>query len=273
MKTGLALGLTVSVLLITPSGAFAAGRPPGGPDAQPRDGASQQERGGSNNGPRAAALNEDTDGDGVANCPDPSGDADNRHPSGRDKHCEAGRSGVQGHSNSDPDGPANGGVDKPGGSGGRDLLDQDGNNGCGNDDDFEDDNNGRCLGRLQQQDRTPPDRTPPPSPGPGVEQPDLPRRRSVVFLAFVNNWHAIFTNTQTFALTGERSQQLTSAAGLQQPAAAVVPRAGSHAEVQPFRLARTGVSAAILALAAFLTLLAGLGLRSASRRVGRSPGM
>ena len=67
----------------------------------------------------------------------------NDHPSGRDRTASAGASGTQGHSSSDPDGMTNGGADKPGGSGGFDA-DKDGNNGCGNDDDFEDDNNGWC---------------------------------------------------------------------------------------------------------------------------------
>jgi len=80
-------------------------------------------------------------------CPDEEGDTDNRHPSGNDRHCEAGDSFPQGNAQSDPDGTSNGGVDQPGGEGGDDHADQDGNNGCGNDDDFEDDNNGRCLGR------------------------------------------------------------------------------------------------------------------------------
>ena len=75
---------------------------------------------------------------------------DNAHPSGKDKSVEHGNSGNQGNSGSDPDddgrGPdrSNGGPDKPNGSGGVDLADQDGNNGCGNDDDFEDDNEGWC---------------------------------------------------------------------------------------------------------------------------------
>jgi len=75
---------------------------------------------------------------------------DAAHPSGKDRSVEPGGSGTQGRSESDPDddghGPdrSNGGPDKPGGSGGVDLSDQDGNNGCGNDDDFEDDNEGWC---------------------------------------------------------------------------------------------------------------------------------
>jgi hypothetical protein len=77
---------------------------------------------------------------------------DNMHPSGKDKSYEAGKSGNQGKSESDPDGDENGGIDKPGGTATArgDLDDQDGNNGCGNDDDFEDDNNGNCLRRGQQ---------------------------------------------------------------------------------------------------------------------------
>ena len=98
----------------------------------------------------SAAVTEDNDtndGDTPNNVAD---DGDNRHPSGKDKSVEAGGSGNQGNSTSDPDddgrGPdrSNGGADKPDGPGGVDLADQDGNNGCGNDDDFEDDNEGWC---------------------------------------------------------------------------------------------------------------------------------
>jgi hypothetical protein len=95
-------------------------------------------------------VTEDDDSDGVPNEPDPIGDADNQHPSGKDKHAEAGGSGNQGKAASTPDqdgrGPDRdqGGTDKPDGPGGADILDQDGNNGCGNDDDFDDDNEGWC---------------------------------------------------------------------------------------------------------------------------------
>ncbi|OGY26917.1 MAG: hypothetical protein A2Z42_00805 [Candidatus Woykebacteria bacterium RBG_19FT_COMBO_43_10] len=78
-------------------------------------------------------------------------EGDNLHPSGKDRSIEHGRSGTQGKSDSDPDengkGPdrSNGGLDKQlHGSGGVDREDQDNNNGCGNDDDFEDDNEGWC---------------------------------------------------------------------------------------------------------------------------------
>ena len=75
---------------------------------------------------------------------------DNAHPSEKDRSVEHGGSGNQANTKSGPDddgrGPdgSNGGPDKPEGSGGVDLADQDGNNGCGNDDDFEDDNEGWC---------------------------------------------------------------------------------------------------------------------------------
>jgi hypothetical protein len=98
----------------------------------------------------ATVVTEDADNDGTPNAPDPLGDADNRHPSGKDKHEESGGSGNQGNAASEPDANGNGperdagGLDQPGGPGGMDVLDQDGNNGCGNDDDFEDDNEGWC---------------------------------------------------------------------------------------------------------------------------------
>jgi hypothetical protein len=130
---------------------------------------------------RAGAITEDNDSDGVPNTPDPVGDSDNRHPSGKDKHAESGGSGNQGNAASEPDangsGPEDdqGGLDQPGGPGGMDTLDQDGNNGCGNDDDFEDDNEGNCGGKKGQAPPPPPppppppccQETPPPPPGGG----------------------------------------------------------------------------------------------------------
>jgi hypothetical protein len=74
------------------------------------------------------------------------------HPSGRDRHCEPGGSGTQGKARSEPDADGRGpdrndrGTDEPGHGGGLYPEDQDGNNGCGNDHDFEDDNEGWCLG-------------------------------------------------------------------------------------------------------------------------------
>lgn len=91
-------------------------------------------------------------------------EGDNAHPSGKDRSVENGGSGNQGKSESNPDdskGPMRyegaKGDDKPAGPGGTDLADQDGNNGCGNDDDFNDDNNGWC-GKPRSS-STPPSKT------------------------------------------------------------------------------------------------------------------
>jgi hypothetical protein len=73
-------------------------------------------------------------------------------PGAHDRSIESGGSYPQGYSTSDPDGMTNGGADKPGGTGGLDKTDQDGNNGCGNDTDFEDDNNGLCGGQHEPKD-------------------------------------------------------------------------------------------------------------------------
>jgi LPXTG-motif cell wall-anchored protein len=61
---------------------------------------------------------------------------------------------------SDPDGQENGGVDQPGGAGGVNTDDQDGNNGTGNDSDCEDDNRGKgvpghCKDKDNGQSKTP----------------------------------------------------------------------------------------------------------------------
>jgi hypothetical protein len=122
----------------------------------------------------STVTTENDDADGVSNAGDTN---ESHHPSGKDKFIENGKSGNQGKSESDPDdnvGPmrreeppcdndprgADKCTDKPGGSGGHDILDQDGNNGCGNDQDFDDDNNGWC-GKPTVLVRTPP---PPPPP-------------------------------------------------------------------------------------------------------------
>lgn len=78
------------------------------------------------------------------------------HPSGNDRLVENGGSGTQGKAHSDPDGAYNYGIDQTGEDGGLYLGDQDGNNGCGNDQDFEDDNNGIC-GRAKDEECVEPD--------------------------------------------------------------------------------------------------------------------
>ena len=100
------------------------------------------------------------DDDGI-----PDDNDDNQHPSGKDRETNDGptddeQGGTQ-TSNPDNDGRGpernscegtsedrvGGCADKPGGTGGVDDADQDWNNGCGNDDDFEDDNEGWCGGK------------------------------------------------------------------------------------------------------------------------------
>jgi hypothetical protein len=79
-------------------------------------------------------------------------------------HVPASVSYPQGYSSSDPDANGNGGADKPGQTGGFNF-DRDGNNGCGNDSDREDDNNGWCgLKPKPASPSPPPAPTPPPAP-------------------------------------------------------------------------------------------------------------
>jgi hypothetical protein len=128
-------------------------------------------------GNSSTVTTEDDDADGVSNAGDTN---ESHHPSGKDRFLEKGGSGNQGKSESDPDdnvGPmrreeppcnndprgADKCTDKPDGSGGHDVLDQDGNNGCGNDQDFDDDNNGWC-GKPALVVETPPPPPPPPPP-------------------------------------------------------------------------------------------------------------
>src|SRR4051794_37336341 len=98
----------------------------------------------------SASVTEDTDTNDGGTPNNVADSGDNQHPSGKDRSVEHGGSGNQGNTSADPDddghGPdrSNGGPDVPGGSGGVDKADQDRNNGCGNDDDFEDDNEGWC---------------------------------------------------------------------------------------------------------------------------------
>ncbi len=72
------------------------------------------------------------------------------HPGkGRDRRASSNKDG-RGHdgtwqAQADPDGQQNGGIDQPGGTGGADRTDQDGNNGSGNDADCEDDNRGKGV--------------------------------------------------------------------------------------------------------------------------------
>ena len=120
-----------------------------------------------------------SDDDSAADTDPADADVDNRHPSGKDRHEDKG---TQGRSTSTPDqngdGPERdfGGTDKPfvsgDGSGGMDVQDQDGNNGCGNDDDFEDDNEGWCGKPASST-------TPPEVDDDDVTKPECPERNEM----------------------------------------------------------------------------------------------
>jgi hypothetical protein len=103
------------------------------------------------NGKAAKQETSTTSADEQWEC-DETPDQPSLHPSGRDRHCEPGGSETQGRARSEPDADGRGpdrndqGTDKPGHDGGLYPQDQDGNDGCGNDHDFEDDNEGWCLG-------------------------------------------------------------------------------------------------------------------------------
>lgn len=139
LRFGAALAVTTLGLFSLGGSAFAGEKGQGADHRDERAGAGKTEV------PTEVVDDDDSE------TPDPNGDTDNAHPSGKDRHEDKG---TQGKSTSDPDddgrGPdrSNGGPDKPfateDGAGGVDQGDQDGNNGCGNDDDFEDDNEGWC---------------------------------------------------------------------------------------------------------------------------------
>ncbi|MEA2499019.1 MAG: hypothetical protein QOH26_1424 [Actinomycetota bacterium] len=126
-----------------------------------KSGHTQKEKGST----RGTGVTEDNDTNDEGTPNNVSDEGDNRHPSGKDRSVENGGSGNQGNSLSAPDenghGPERdfGGTDKPDGPGGMDLADQDGNNGCGNDDDFEDDNEGWCGKNPKHDEVAPADET------------------------------------------------------------------------------------------------------------------
>ena len=211
---------------------------------------------------QGATLTEDTDtNDRTAN--NVVDDGDNAHPSGKDRSVEHGGSGNQGKAQHDPDddgrGPdrSNGGVDQPGGAGGVDLADQDGNNGCGNDDDFEDDNEGWC-GK-------------PPAKAPTVEQPriDVPAVTNEVAPSGVVT--AVPADVASEAAAPAAVAPEVLSASLEAPAI-VTEVLGVTLERGPAPapaagvLARTGVDLTTFVLAALALVLAGVGCTRLGRR-------
>jgi hypothetical protein len=218
----------------------------------------------------STVLTEDTDtndggtADGVVDT------GDNAHPSGNDRSVEPGGSGDQGSATAEPDqdghGPERdqGGLDQADGPGGTDLADQDGNNGCGNDDDFEDDNEGRC-GRPVRTPVTPPV---------DVDDVDVVDTVDVTVVETIVEAEAIAPGavlgtqlqaseasmvaaavvpTQVLGVTIERSADVTTPAVL--GAAATAPT-----------LARTGLGVAPLLAGALALLAIGFALLGGARR-------
>ena len=235
------------------------------------------------------------DDDSIADSAPADADADNAHPSGNDRHEDKG---AQGHSNSTPDQNGSGperdyqGTDKSyevtaDGLGGVDKEDQDGNNGCGNDDDFEDDNEGLCLGREKS--------STPPADVSGTKTETCPEGTTMVaggtapedckkdeVVTQGSNPVVVTTVTPdvlgTGAVSGTDLQaapaalESASVLGIQleRTAPAAVAAAGGAApagtSVLGATLARTGLSFTVLALAIALGLLAvGFGLKRAGR--------
>ncbi len=108
--------------------------------------------------PKSADLIEDVSDNGQS-----------QHPSGKERNTEHGKSQTQGKSESNPDGN---GADKRrdakdgSDAGTQGISDYDDNNGCGNDHDFADDNNGNCGGRSES--------NPSPSPKPKPKAKSTP---------------------------------------------------------------------------------------------------
>ena len=200
----------------------------------------------------------EVDGDDDSAVPTPVDDSDNLHPSGNDRHEDKG---TQGQSTSDPDDDGNGpdrnnddpGADKPGAgtdpTGGVDEADQDGNNGCGNDDDFEDDNEGWCGAKPKP---ATPVTTPP---GPDVDD---------VTVVVTTGGEVLATDVQPDAAPTAGFSTQVLGVSLERPAAAAVPEAAAvstpQARVLGVSLARTGFSTMTLASLGAMLVLLGLGL-------------
>ena len=153
--------------------------------------------------------------------------------------------GTQGKSPSDPDADGNGGMDKPGYDGGFDD-DKDGNNGCGNDADREDDNNGWCGKRPKPPGGgdNPPG-TPPVEPSPTEEPPLVIATPS----AAADDSQEVERPREEPEVLGIITQRLTRPVEAPRPA-----------------LATTGMDVTTLALAGLLLIGSGAGMRRKLRR-------
>lgn len=126
---------------------------------------------------------------------------ESQHPSGNDRNIEPGKSGTQGKSTSNPDGD---GADKrrssrDGSFGGtQGNGDWDDNNGCGNDNDFADDNNGNCGGKSKTVSPSPkPSAKPSPKPSHSPRPSSTPGPIGGTTTNNTNNNNQSQTQTQT----------------------------------------------------------------------------
>jgi hypothetical protein len=215
----------------------------------------------------ASTITEDNDtNDGTPN--NLVDDGDNAHPSGKDRSVEHGGSGNQGAAKADPDddghGPdrSNGGIDQPGGAGGVDLADQDGNNGCGNDDDFEDDDEGWCGKHQHSVPETPAPAedvaVPVPSPvvlAAATPTPEIPATIAGLELAVVTGDATTPRPTEVLGLELERSPEPVATSVL-----------GVSLERSPLAFTGSGLTTLLLALAGSALVTLGLGLRKLATR-------
>lgn len=186
----------------------------------------------------------------------PGNGATDAHPGRTERQVEHGGSGTQGKSESNPDGE---GVDKPyaadgqaaetqQGDYGPDAVnadDFDGNNGCGNDTDFSDDNNGNCGG-LKEDDVV-------------VDDDD-----DVIIDDVVVKNVVVETKTESAQVMGIQIERAPETLAATAPAAQVL---GVQIErAAPATLAATGLPLGLAALAGFGLIGGGL----AARRVARS---
>jgi hypothetical protein len=181
------------------------------------------------------------------------------------------QAGTRGKSPSDPDGMSNGGADKPGMTGGTDSY-RDGNNGCGNDLDREDDDNGWCGHHPKP---SHPEHavaasaaTPPAA---EAEAASMSRAASVR----VDRLAAASTTSGALAAVGQQGAQVLSlslvraAPGATTGAAsppAVLSASTSRVAASPASLARTGVASGTVAAVGFELIALGLLGLTASRR-------
>ena len=187
-------------------------------------------------------------------------DGDNAHPSGKDRSVEHGGSGNQGKAAHDPDddgrGPdrSNGGLDQPGGAGGVDLHDQDGNNGCGNDDDFEDDNEGWC-GKPEAQ-----------APTAAVTPPVVPAAPVATAAVVQQEQVAVAATVAEVTPPAVASGVATEVLGVSIERSDVRPTEVLGVSHERGSLARTGFDLTSLALVAMALVAAGLGCKRVARR-------